>query len=183
MKLWKKGLVVALTALLLVTTSATAFAAPGDDTVDFQFTNKTGASVQLTLKGPTDTIINVPSTGRTMTQLLPGLYVYRYTACGRMNRGTFTVAEGRAPFILRKCANALTSEININNRTGHAFILTLVGRTRSYGFWVGPGSNSFTVLAGGYHYTSNACGSPSGQFKASLRPSGSAWVWNCEKPE
>jgi hypothetical protein len=179
MKFWKKGLVVAIAALLLLTTTATAFAAPREDTIDFEFRNKTGAAIQLTLKGPTDAVITVRSTGLTSVQLEPGLYSYRYTACGRVNRGTFTAAEGRTPFILRKCANALTHEINISNRTGHAFILTLLGRAQSYGFWVAPGNNSFTVLAGGYQYTTNACGSPSGQFKAGLRPS-AAWVFTCD---
>lgn len=179
MKLWKKSLVVALAAIMLAATTATAFAAP-DDSVQFEFSNKTGTSVQLTLKGPTDTVINVAAGARlTKTELLPGEYTYRYSACGRIFRGTFNVVDGaNSAFVLRKCSNALMSSIVLNNQTGNAFILTLNGQNRTYGFWISPGRNVLSVLAGGYSFNSNACGSPSGQLKASQRAK-SVWVWDC----
>lgn len=177
MKLWKKSMVVLLAAIMLATTVGAAFAA---DTINFQFQNKTGASVQMTLKGPTDTIITVPATNRmTSAKLLPGEYSYRYNACGSVVRGTFTVVDGsNSAFVLRKCSNALTSQVTISNQTGNAFILTLTGQGRTYGFWISTGRNVITVLAGGYDFSSNACLSPSGTLKASQRVK-AVWVWDC----
>jgi hypothetical protein len=177
MKHWKKSLVFGVAALLLVASAVPALAAPRADTVDLQVQNRTGASVQLTLKGPTDTTVSVPGL-QTKVQLVPGEYTYVYAACGHTIRGTFIVNSAPSPLVLRKCANALTSTFTISNRTGNPFILRLTGK-QTYSFWIGNGKTEITLLVGGYQFSSNACGAnEKGKFKASTYRT-TPWVFDC----
>lgn len=177
MKHWKKSLLFGMVALLLLVSAVPAFAAR-EDSVSLQVLNKTGAAVTLTLKGPTDTTITVPG-NQARVELVPGEYTYVYEACGRTNRGTFTLHDSPNPLVLRKCANALTGTFTIDNRTGNPFTLHLTGK-KSYSFWIAPGKSEITVLIGGYRFTSNACGAnDKGQFKASTHRT-TPWVFECD---
>lgn len=178
MKQLKQSFVFGLAALLLVVSAVPAFAAPRTDAVDLVVQNKTGASVQLTLKGPTDTTVNVAGK-QTKVEVVPGDYTYQYVACGRTNRGTLTVSDAPSPLVLKKCANALTSTFTVANHTGDAFILKLVGK-QTYSFWIGTGNTQITLLVGGYQFSSNACGAnEKGKFKASAYRA-TPWVFECD---
>lgn len=180
MRLSKSIVFLATLALLLVA----AVPAMAADTVKVTIDNRTGAAVSLTLNGPGAAQTVALASGKKVSLLLePGTYTYRYEACGHMNRGTFSATAGGPTWILKKCAGEEVSRISINNRTGNPFILTLKGAGGTFGFWIGVGGgNKITVPAGGYQYTSTACGSPSGTLKASARlPQPLIWKWTCSE--
>jgi hypothetical protein len=175
MKTWIKGLALGVAVLVLASAAAPAFAA---DTVDVELQNRTNAQVFLTLKGPTKTTIAV-ARGNTSAEVLPGEYDYRYTACGRTIRGTFTVSETGGELILKKCPGVAMSQIVVDNQTGSPFVLNLVGLNGTFGFWIPPGGANISVPAGGYQFSSSACGDGNGRIKAST--TSQVWTWECDK--
>lgn len=183
MKLGKKSIIVLLaTVALLLAAAVPALAAPRVDTVDIKVENRTGSSVQLTMNGPGQTErVFVNNQQSLKLAVVPGAYFYKYMACGHLNTGTFTATAGKPTLILKKCGGLATSNIVVDNHTGAPFILTLTGKGGSFGFWIPIGGMNIAVPAGGYHFTSNSCGTGSGKVKASAVNQPLIWKWTCDK--
>jgi hypothetical protein len=160
-------------------------AAPRSNTVELLVQNKTGESVQLVLNGPEDTQTVFVDANQTLkVEVVPGTYFYKYEACGLMNRATTQVDANEDVLTLTKCAGTAISNININNKTGRAMIVTLTGAGGVYGYWVPPSGLNIQVPAGGYSFTSVACMSDSGIIKASARLGQPLiWTWTCQGAE
>jgi hypothetical protein len=175
MKSWLKGLTLLIAVLVFASAAAPAFAA---EMVDVRLDNRTTAQVFLTLKGPMKDSVTAPR-GISSVELTPGVYDYRYTACGRTIRGTFTVSDTGGSLIIKKCPGSATSRLVLDNQTGNAFVLTLSGTNGTFGFYIPVGGANISVPAGGYAYTSSACGDSNGRVKASTAPQ--IWTWTCSK--
>jgi hypothetical protein len=116
--------------------------------------------------------------GDNVVKLEPGVYDYRYTACGRSIHGTFTVAFGTI-LVLKKCEKGLEAKVTIENLTGHTFSITLTG-PKHYSLIVAPGDNKLTLLPGAYQYSTNACGKiETGTIKFKANHS-QTWTWDCD---
>lgn len=180
MKFLKQGVVLGLAALLLAFSAVTAQAAPRIDTVEINVDNRTGSSVFLTLNGPGETSrVSIDAGSLMALSVEPGQYFYKYMACGHLNTGFFTASEGEPTLILRKCAGVAASNIVIENQTGSPFVLTLSGQ-QPFGFWVPPGGITIQVPAGGYQFSTNACGLSTGALKASASlPQPLIWAFDC----
>lgn len=175
MKMWKRIAVFTLTALLIATAVMPAFAA---SEVGLDIINKTQTTVNLVLSGPTDLKVTIT---RTFTPLRvePGLYTYRYEACGLRNTGTFTVGSGGATFTLRKCEKDLNGIIVIQNLTGKTFTLTLSGPKR-ISLTIKPGDNKLTVMAGRFQYSALVCGKTvTGTHPIKSGNKNPDWVFKC----
>jgi hypothetical protein len=168
MKMRNKGLSLALAAVLLVLTAATAFAAPNLDSVGFHLDNRSGSTVTLTLKGEGTRTVTVGAGENREVQLEEGEYFYRYTACGITYSGKFST-DTSSRLILKKCPGVAYSNIVLDNRTGSPFIISLRGLSGQlpYSFWVPANGMNIRVLAGGYAFSSNACNVDNGTVKAS----------------
>ncbi|MEX1247796.1 MAG: hypothetical protein WEA61_04895 [Anaerolineales bacterium] len=180
MKARKTVVVLATVALLLA--AVPALAAPRFDTVGVSVDNRTGASVAVTLNGPgmTETVF-LASEQNAELDLIPGSYFYKYTACGHLNTGTFMATEGEPTLVLKKCAGVALSNIVIENLMNSPFIVTLTGVGGLYGYWVPQGGITISLPAGGYQFSSNACGAGSGTLKASASlPQPLTWTWTCD---
>lgn len=182
MKVRKNVLVAAVTVALLLLAAVPALAAPRFETVDVGVENRTGASVQITLNGPGQTETVFINAGESLDlEVVPGIYFYKYEACGHMNSGFFMATAGEPVLVLPKCAGEATSNIVIENQTGVPFIVTLSGTGGLFGYWVPPGGITIAIPAGGYEFTSNACGEGSGTLKASASLNQPLiWTWTCE---
>ncbi|MEX1247794.1 MAG: hypothetical protein WEA61_04885 [Anaerolineales bacterium] len=176
MKSWRRVSLIALTMLLLATAVAPALAA---SEVTLVIRNKTEASVYLILRGPTDLKVTITRL-TTNLRVEPGVYTYRYVACGRTNTGTFTVGSTGGTFTLKKCEKGLNGTIVIDNRTGSAFTLTLTGPKR-YVLTIKTGENKLTLLAGRYQFSARACGETVTGTKAIKSGNkNSDWIWRCD---
>jgi hypothetical protein len=175
MKSWLKVVTLGIAVLVFASAAAPAFAA---EMVDVRLDNRGTAQVFLTLKGPMKESLTV-ARGISNVELTPGVYDYRYTSCGRTVRGTFTVGPNGGSLIIKKCPGSATSRIVLNNKTGNPFVLTLTGTNGTFGFYIPVGGANISVPAGGYAYTSSACGDGNGRVKASTTPQ--VWTWTCSK--
>jgi len=180
MKLGNRILGLAAAVTLLLISAAPALAAPVEP-VELEVQNRTGAAVQLTLKGPTDTSLTVEARNfyfGALVEVIPGAYVYEYEACGRLVREILVVPETGAILVLKKCFTL--SHISINNLTGSAFTLSLFG-AQNYSFTVPAEGLDFSVIYGGYAFTSNACGLYEvGRLRASAALGQPLiWEWGC----
>ncbi|MEX2160994.1 MAG: hypothetical protein WD751_03685 [Anaerolineales bacterium] len=176
MKFGKRVSLIALTALLLATAVVPALAA---SEVNLEIKNKTETTVNLVLSGPTDLKLTITRL-TTNVRVEPGLYTYRYVACGLTNTGTFTVGSGGGTLTLKKCEKGLYGTIVVDNRTGSTFTLTLTGPKR-YVLTIKPGDNKLTLLAGRYQYSARACGETVSGAKAVKSGSKSPdWIWRCD---
>jgi hypothetical protein len=178
MKAWKQSFAIGIALVMLLATAVPALAAPVK-VVPVVFQNRTTTEVFLTLKGPTKTTVEL-NVGRTTEEVLPGEYDYRYEACGRTFRGTFTVGTTGGSLIIKKCSSSLQTTFVVQNNTGNAFRLFLEGAKAGYAVWIGVGKNTVTVLTGGYQYSATVCGeNEQGTFKA--RAAGVPnWVFDCK---
>jgi hypothetical protein len=150
----KRVLMVLLALLVFASVASPVFAA---DEVALEVFNKTQSTVNLVLNGPTDMKVSI-SRAFTVLRLEPGLYNYRYKACGVNRTGTFTLSSTGGTFTLKKCEKDLNGNINITNLTGSPFILRLSG-PRNYNLTIKPGVNRLTLQAGRYGYSASICGS------------------------
>ncbi|MEX2160997.1 MAG: hypothetical protein WD751_03700 [Anaerolineales bacterium] len=182
MRLGKKWIVLLATLALLLVAAVPAMAAPRFDTVNVNVENRTGSSVQLKFNGDGDNPAFFVGAEQTLAvEMVPGMYSYRYQACGRTNIGTFIAGSGEPTLVLKKCAGLALSNIVIDNQTGSPFIVTLSGTGGLYGFWVPPGGITVSLPAGGYAFTANACGTSSGTLKASASlDQPLIWTWTCD---
>lgn len=185
MKHLKRSIVLGTVLAMLLIAAVPALAAPRVNTVDIQLVNRTGSSVNVTLNGPDDKQTVFVANGDTekVSVVASGSYSYRYFACGHTNAGTFTARVGTS-ITLKKCGGVTFVKIVVDNHTGNPFILSLTGNGVTYGFWIPNGGANISVLAGGYHYTSNACnasGDANGDIKASARATKPIiWKWTCK---
>ncbi len=182
MKFGKKSVILLATVALLLIAAVPALAAPRENTVELEVHNKTGEAVSLVLNGP-----GVPQTlflnaDQTLKiKVVPGTYLYKYEACGLMNRAYTQVTAGGDSLTLTKCPGTAFSHIDINNQTGRPIIVTLSGAGGLYGYWIPQGGTTIQIPAGGYTFTSVACLSESGTIKASARlPQPLIWTWTCQ---
>jgi hypothetical protein len=161
---------------LLGITAAPALAA---SEIDFEIRNRTETTVSLILRGPTDMTVSVRPGNKTL-RLLPGLYSYRYFACGHNNSGTFTFSGAGHFLVLRKCEKGINSTVTIVNKTGHTFSLDMFGSTH-YALTIKPGDNKLTLVAGVYQYSTDACGFPIQKGTAKLKSGlNNDWVFDCD---
>lgn len=183
MKFGKRSLILLATVALLLIAAVPALAAPRIETVELEVRNKTSESVELVLNGPEDTQTVFLNADQTLkVDVAPGIYFYKYEACGLMNRALTDVTDGGDVLTLAKCAGTALSNIVIDNQTGMPMIVTLTGTGGLFGYWVPPGGITIQVPAGGYTFTSNACLSESGELKASARLAQPLiWTWTCEE--
>jgi hypothetical protein len=183
MKVRKNILVVAVTVALLMLAAVPALAAPRFETVGVGVENRTNASVQITLNGPGQTEVVFLEAGQTLDlELIPGEYFFKYQACGHAYSGTFMATSGEPVLVLPKCGGEATSNIVIDNQTDNPFILTLNGTGGLFGFWVPPGGITIAIPAGGYQFSSTACGDGNGTLKASASLNQPLiWTWTCDE--
>lgn len=174
MRVLRLALTGVLVAVLVLTTIAPAFAATdsAQSAVQVQFQNKTGASVRITLTGPTTLFLSL-STGKTKAELIPGTYTYSYLACGKTITGVFKVKKAGDTLTLPKCkweSNAGTSssdkfQVQFDNKTGASVRITLTGPATVY-LTLNTGKTKSELSPGTYKYSYSACGKTNdGTFK------------------
>ncbi len=167
---------LSLVLILLGTSVAPAFASGGE--IDFVIRNRTETTVSLVLRGPTDMNVSVRPGNKTL-RLVPGLYIYRYFACGHNNSGTFSFSGAGHFLVLRKCEKGLNSTVTIVNKTGHTFSLDMFG-PKHYALTIKPGDNKLTLVAGVYQYSTDACSGPIQKGTAKLKSGlNEDWVFDC----
>lgn len=167
---------LSLVLILLGITAAPAFAA---SEINFEIRNRTEITVKLILHGPSDMTLNIRPGNKTL-RLLPGLYNYRYFACGHNTSGTFSFSGAGHFLVLRKCEKGLNATLTIVNKTGHTFALDLFG-TKHYALIIKPGDNKMTLVAGVYQFSTNACGFPVQKGTAKLKSGvNEDWVFDCD---
>ncbi len=149
--------------------------APSATTIPFFFENKTGGKVTITVQGPLYYSFTL-KTGKTKTNISPGLYQYSYTACGKQNRGTLTAKNG-AKFVLPTCITKGLVKIVIKNNTGGILTLNLTGPA-TYNFTLSPGKQTISVIKGVYKYLARGCGGATKSGSKNLK-SGTTWIWWC----
>lgn len=176
----KRSALISIALLLVFLTVAPALAAPAraGSEVSVHINNKTGGVVEIILRGPTDANETLRK-GDNVVKLKPGLYNYRYTACGHSIRGTFTVSGSGSTLLLKKCEQSLEAKVTIENLTGHTFSITLTG-PKHYSLTVAPGTTKLVFLPGAYQYSTNACGAIEKgtiKFKANHTQT---WSWDCD---
>lgn len=185
MKFWKiyLGLFTAI-AILLLAAAVPAMAAPRIHTVQAMVENRSGESVELKLNGPGPAQFYTVGAGQNIeVELEPGVYIYRYFACGRNNYGLTTFEDGSLSLVLSKCGESANSNIEIDNHTGDPIIVTLIGEGGVYGYWVPEGGIIISVPAGRYDVTTTACLAPEpGWIKASPSKYNDPliWTWTCD---
>lgn len=158
MRVWKIAFSGALAAILLLTAVTPAVAAPQlADKVPVQFQNKTGASIVITLTGPTTVYLTL-NTGKTKSELIPGTYHYSYFACDKTNTGTFKAKTG-ATLTLPKCkkSGGGSGKITVKNATDGTITIYLIG-PKNYVFYVPIGTTKLDVVRGKYSFTAYGCG-------------------------
>ncbi|MGH2583138.1 MAG: hypothetical protein ACRDFQ_09630 [Anaerolineales bacterium] len=177
------GLLTAI-AILLLAAAIPAMAAPRIHTIQAMVENRTGETVELTLNGPGPAQLYTVGSGQSLqVELEPGLYIYRYFACGQNKYGLTTFDDGSLALVLGKCGEGANSNIVIDNHTGDAFIVTLTGTGGLYGYWVPEGGITISIPAGRYQVTTTACLAPE---EASIKASPAKyndpliWTWTCD---
>ncbi len=174
MNFFKRSALIAITLLMVFGSVAPAYA--GDE-VTVHVNNKTGAQVTIIFRGPTDDFFALKK-GDNVVKLEPGVYLYRYTACGHSNHGTFTVGFSTT-LVLKKCEKSQEARVTIENLTGHTFSITLTG-PKHYSLTVKPGDNKVTLVPGAYQYSTNACGKiETGTIKIKANNT-QTWTWDCD---
>jgi hypothetical protein len=180
MRVWKVIVSGSLAAMLLLTAVAPAIAAPEatDGKVFVQFTNQTGSVVHITLTGPATVYLTL-ATGKTKSELVPGIYHYSYFACNSTLTGTFRAKHAGANLVLRKCPKVKgtgEAKIKIKNETGATMVIYLTG-PQYYTFYVATGTYSFKVQKGKYQYTAYGCGGAS--TTGTIRPGSGVLMFWC----
>lgn len=164
MNFWRKTITLAVLAIMLLGTAAPAFAA---SETKVSFVNKTGEDVTLSIRGPENLTLEVDKNRTVREELKPGVYSYRYTACGRVVNGTANVSGTEFRIRLPKCGNPQEVKVKVVNLANGPFRLVLVGPKASYSFYIPNGTNALTVLQGGYAFSAFVCGdTETGRLKA-----------------
>jgi hypothetical protein len=170
----KRITIAAIAVLLLAVTAIPAFAA-GE--VNLTIRNRSGYTIDLVLRGPTDLELTVKQ-NNTIVRVVPGTYTYRYRACGHIVTGNFTVGTGGGQLRIKKCERDPNGAITIDNRTGRLIILRLFGPAR-YNLFLDPGNNRLTLTAGRYTYSVLMCGTTHMGEKGIKSKTNSEWVIEC----
>jgi hypothetical protein len=146
--------------------------------IPFSFQNQTGSKITIVLQGPAYYTLEL-KTGANKVNLLPGLYQYSYTACGKPQKGTVTVNIG-AKLILPKCKTTAKGTVNIQiaNNTHRYLTLNLTGPA-TYNFSLPAGKTTITVIKGTYTYRAWGCGGASKSGTKNLSRNGFVWTWFC----
>jgi len=136
--------------------SVTAFAASGVPVLTL--TNQTGETFYVTLTGPSSYWFQVLP-GKNNFEVMQGEYTLSYFACGAQQTNTVNVKKSGATLKLTcgatdKSGNAPV--LNINNKTGGSFYLTLTG-PKTYTFNVPTGKSTYQVDQGTYDVSYYAC--------------------------
>lgn len=164
MNFWRKSITLAVLVIMLLGTAAPAFAAT--DT-KVSIVNKTGEDVTLSIRGPEKLTVEVAKGKTAREELKPGVYTYRYKACGRTFNGTANVAGPDYTIRLPKCGNPTEVKVIVVNLASGPFRLVLVGPKASYSFYIPTGTSNVTVAAGGYAFSAFVCGdTETGRLKA-----------------
>lgn len=146
--------------------------------VALTITNKTQSTVSLVLSGPTDLKLTI-TRNRTVVRVEPGVYTYRYEACGLRNMGTFSVGSTGGTLLLKKCEKDRNGTIVIQNLTGSSFLLRLNGPAR-YALTLKPGDNKLTLVAGRYEYIARVCSATrTGEHAVKSGSKSPDWIFRC----
>jgi hypothetical protein len=177
------GLLTAVVVMLLAA-AVSAMAAPRIHTVQAMVENRTGETVELKLNGPGPAQFFTVDAGQNLeVELEPGLYIYRYFACGQNKYGFTTFDDSSPSLVLGKCGERANSNIVIDNHTGDPIIVTLTGEGGVYGYWVPEGGITISIPAGRYQVTTTACLAPEeGSIKAEPAKYNDPliWTWTCD---
>lgn len=164
MHFWKKTLMAVAVLVLLLSTAAPAFAA---SETKVTFANKTGEDVTLSIRGPEKLTLEVPKGKNVKEELKPGVYTFRYKACGRTINASFTASGTETTVRLPKCGNPQEVAVTVVNLASGPFRLVLVGPKASYSFYIPSGTSKLTVVQGGYAFSAFVCGdTETGRLKA-----------------
>jgi hypothetical protein len=151
-------------------------------TLQLVVNNKTGATVDLSLKGPAGSYNWRVKEGKSTFSVVPGIYKYSYTACGKQVSGSVHVRKNAQVLNLAACAKKATKgagvvNVKIRNNTGGYVQLNLSGPA-TYSFSLAPGSSTISVIKGKYQYSAWGCGGASISGTKQLG-GGSTWTWWC----
>jgi hypothetical protein len=141
--------------------------------------NKTTKRVDIVLTlGTSDTPVYTiyANPGRTQLDVKPGVYKYKYTACGQEFTGTLKAKSSKAKIKIAACK---TSNIVIINRSSTTLFISLYG-AETYNVTV-PSESVYrlVVIRGDYRYTATWCGS-SKNSTISAKAKSYRWMfWGC----
>jgi hypothetical protein len=143
--------------------------------------NKTGETLNLSLKGPATYNWNI-NPGKTTQTVVPGKYKYTYKACGGQKSGTVEVKKNGKVLTLAACNQKGAKvggvvNVKIRNNTGGYVQLNLTGPA-TYSFSLAPGNSTISVIRGKYQYTAWGCGGASISGTKQLG-GGKTWTWWC----
>jgi hypothetical protein len=151
-------------------------------TLQLVINNKTGATVNLSLKGPAGSYTWTVKSGKSTFSVASGQYKYSYKACDKQVTGTVNVKKNGQVLSLPACSKkgtkaAGTVNVKVRNNTGGYVQLNLTGPA-TYTFSIAPGSSTINVIKGKYQYTAWGCGGSSISGTKQLG-GGSTWTWWC----
>jgi len=143
--------------------------------------NKTGETLNLSLKGPATYNWNI-NPGKTTQTVVPGKYKYTYKACGGQKSGTVEAKKTGKVLTLAACNQkgakaAGMVNVKIRNDTGGYVQLNLTGPA-TYTFSLAPGNSTIQIIKGKYQYTAWGCGGASVSGTKQLG-GGITWTFFC----
>ena len=122
------------------------------ETVKFRIVNQSDGPLRITLQGPKTYYLNAP-VGKSKHDVLPGTYIYSYTAYGRFTESSLDILKNGVQIKISSQA----VKVRINNKTGVAITLRLEGpQIKTVN--VPPGNTKTEVWKGSYTYSFTAYG-------------------------
>jgi len=142
------------------------------------FQNASNAPVYIRFQGPVTRDFLLP-VGKTVVQMPPGRYEYKYTACGIQFAGKISLPSGKVMRIL-PCK---TTKLNIKNFTlveapGSALTLRLTGPVNYYFVLTKP-VEKLTVQQGTYEVLLRGCGTVIQEGEIKFDTSQFRWAVHC----